>query len=284
MTDLQTIERKCLGHVLDILEVHGLGHTGGSLSILQLLIALYFQVARVDPHNPAWPQRDRIILSKGHACEAMYAVLAERGYFPTARFKEYLEFGSMLQGHTEICTPGVEYSAGSLGQGLSFGCGVAQAGRLRGQTYRVFCLLGDGECHGGSVWEAAMFAAHYQLDNVYALVDYNHYADHDDVDRLMNLQPFQAKWESCGWEAVYVEHGNHLESIITTLQGFREPKKPKCLIANTVKNYGVPSWASKHLHQAAGETLASGIREARALLAAAEQRSGGRLQPLPDAR
>ena len=110
-----------------------------------------------------------------------------------------------------------------------------------------------------------MFAAHYQLGHVYALVDYNHYADHDDVDRLMNLQPFQAKWESCGWEAVFVEQGNDIPSLIRALEGFRDPQKPKCLIANTLKNYGVPSWAAEHLHQAAGETLASGIREGRAL-------------------
>ena len=271
--ELRLIERTCLRNLFDILEVHGLGHTGGSLSILQMLIALYFDVARIDPQQPKWPDRDRIILSKAHACEAMYAVLAERGFFPNERFTEYLQFGSMLQGHTEICTPGVEYSGGSLGQGLGFGCGQAYAGRLRGQSFRVFCVMGDGECHEGSVWEAAMFAAHYRLDQVYALIDYNHYADHDDVDVLMNLQPFQAKWEQFGWETTYVEQGNDVQQIIRALCSFSAPDKPKCLIANTLKNYGVPSWAVKHLHQAAGETLASGIREGRELLDAADRRA-----------
>ena len=272
-THLKEVERRCMGRVFDILELHGMGHTGGSLSVLQILIALYFDVARIDPRNPKWVDRDRVILSKAHACEAMYAVLAERGFFPPERLREYLEFGSMLQGHTEICTPGVEYSGGSLGQGLGFACGQAYAGRLRGQSFRVFCVMGDGECHEGSVWEAAMFAAHYRLDQVYVLIDYNHYADHDDVDVLMNLQPFQAKWEQFGWETAFVEQGNDVQQIIRALRGFSSPNKPKCVIANTLKNYGVPSWASKCLHQAAGETLLNGIREGRTLLDAAEHRA-----------
>ena len=263
---LRAIERRCLRHLLDILEAVGVGHTGGSLSVLQTLVALYFDVARVDPQRPTWADRDRIILSKGHACEAMYAVLAERGFFPPERLREYLRFGSSLQGHTEICTPGVEYSGGSLGQGLGFACGLAYAGRLRGQSHRVFCVMGDGECHEGSVWEAAMFAAHYRLDRVYAIVDYNHYADHDDVDVLMNLQPFQAKWEQFGWETAYVEQGNDVQRLVQALRGFRRTGKPKCLIADTLKNYGVPSWAAQHLHQAAGEVLHAGLREGRALL------------------
>ncbi|MBI3615667.1 MAG: transketolase [Candidatus Omnitrophica bacterium] len=263
---IRQIEKRCLSNLFDILELHGLGHTGGSLSILQMLISLYFQAARLDPGRPGWAERDRIILSKSHACEAMYAVLAERGYFSKERFKEYLSFGSDLQGHAEITTPGVEYSGGSLGQGISFACGVAYAAKLRRQGFRVYCLLGDGECHEGSVWEAAMFAAHYRLDNLFVLVDFNHYVDHGDVDELMNLQPFEEKWKAFGWETVTVEQGNDVQSITEALEGFRQPQKPKCLIGLTVKNYGVPSWAEKHLHQAAGETLRRGLQEGRALL------------------
>ena len=263
---LRVIERNCLRNLFDILEVRGLGHTGGSLSILQMLIAVYFEEARLDPSNPRWEGRDRVILSKAHACEAMYAVLAERGFFSRQRFEEYLEFGSALQGHTEIFTPGVEYSGGSLGQGLGFACGMAYAAKLRGQSHRLFCLLGDGECHEGSVWEAAMFATHHQLDRLHVLIDYNHYADHDDVDRLMNLQPFVGKWEQFGWETTWVERGNDIASIRDALRAFHQPGKPKCLIANTVKNYGVPVWEAKHLHQASGEVLKQGLREGRELL------------------
>lgn len=266
--DIRIVERNCLSNLFDILEIHGIGHTGGSLSVLQMLISLYFEVARVDPRNPKWEGRDRIILSKGHACEAMYAVLAERGFFPKEQFKKYLEFGSMLQGHTEISTPGVEYSGGSLGQGISFACGVAYAGKLKGDSYKVFCIIGDGESHEGSVWEAAMFASHYRLDNLFVLVDYNHYADHGDVDELMNLQPFDERWKSFGWETTYVDKGNDVGIITNALRDFREAGKPKCLIANTLKNFGVPSWGVKHLHQAAGETLSKGVKEGRDLLRA----------------
>lgn len=235
---------------------------------MQILVSLYFEVARVDPRDPTWEQRDRIVLSKGHACEAMYAVLAERGFFPKERFKEYLEFASGLQGHTEITTPGVEYSGGSLGQGISFACGVAYAAKLRKKGHRVFCLVGDGECHEGSVWEAAMFASHYRLDNLFVLVDFNHYGDHADVDKLMNLQPFEEKWRSFGWEARFVPKGNDVQEITNALRSFREEGKPKCLVADTVKNFGVPLWEKKHLHQTAGDLLRQGIQEGRELIGA----------------
>lgn len=262
--DLKAIERRCLEHVFSILELHGLGHTGGSLSVLQTLVALYFDVARVDPAHPAWPDRDRIILSKAHACEAMYAVLAERGFFPVQRFSEYLRFGSALQGHAERCTPGVEYSGGSLGQGICFAGGLAHAAKLRGEAHRVFCVVGDGECHEGSVWEAAMFGAHYKLDNLFVAVDYNHYADHDNISQLMELEPFIDKWRAFGWETTLVADGNDVEQVAAAFRGFTHADRPKCVIANTVKNYGVPAWAERHLHQAAGDLLKSGLAQGRA--------------------
>lgn len=266
MSDLRAIEKRCISGVLDVLEVRGLGHTGGSLSILQALIALYFRIARVDPGNPKSPERDRIILSKGHACEAMYAVLAEKGFFPKERFGEYLEYGSMLQGHAEVFTPGVEYSGGSLGQGISFGCGIAYAGKLKQRPYHVFALLGDGECHEGSVWEAAMFASHYKLDNLCVMVDYNHYIDHGSIEETMNLEPFVDKWRSFGFETTLVRQGNDVEAICAAYAKLAEHGRPKCLILDTVKNFGVPFWVEKHLHQAFGETLKKGIEEGRRLL------------------
>lgn len=264
--NLKTAERRCLEHVFTILELNGLGHTGGSLSVLQTLVALYFDVARVDPANPAWPDRDRIVLSKAHACEAMYAVLAERGFFPVERFAEYLRFASMLQGHTERCTPGIEYSGGSLGQGICFAGGLAYAAQLRGRSHRVFCVAGDGECHEGSVWEAAMFGAHYKLDNLYVAVDYNHYADHANISELMELEPFVDKWRSFGWDTVFVPEGNDVERVAAAFRSFSQDGRPKCLIANTVKNYSVPIWAERHLHQAAGELLRTGLAQGRAAL------------------
>ncbi|MBI2187961.1 MAG: transketolase [Acidobacteria bacterium] len=263
---LHAAERRCLEHVFTILELNGLGHTGGSLSVLQTLVALYFDVARVDPANPAWPDRDRIVLSKAHACEAMYAVLAERGFFPAERFAEYLRFGSMLQGHTERCTPGVEYSGGSLGQGICFAAGLAYAAKLRRQQHRIFCIVGDGECHEGSVWEAAMFGAHYRLDNLYVAVDYNHYADHANISELMELEPFVEKWRSFGWETVFVEQGNDVERVAAAFKGVTAEGRPKCLVVNTVKNCGVAVWAEHRLHQANGQLLRDGLAEGRARL------------------
>lgn len=263
--DPKSVERTCFNSILDILELHGIGHTGGSLSVLQILVSLYFQVARIDPTNPKWPERDRIILSKAHACEAMYAILAARGFFGKDKLREHLEFGSDLQGHTEISAPGVEYSGGSLGQGICFACGVAYAGKLRSKNYRVYAVVGDGECHEGSVWEAAMFAAHYKLDNLYVIVDFNHYADHGNVDELMKLQPFRDKWKSFGWEVVHLDKGNDVQRVTETVNTFCQADKPKCLIANTVKNFGVPTWERLHLHQAFGEILSAGIKEGREL-------------------
>lgn len=263
MPDLARVEKNCTASIFELLELRGIGHSGGSLSVLQTLIALYFDIAQVDPKEPKWPDRDRIVLSKAHAVEAMYAVLAERGYFSKERFKEYLQLGSDLQGHTEITTPGVEYSGGSLGQGLGFGCGLAYAARLRNKSYKTFVIMGDGECHEGSVWESAMLAAHFKLDNVYAIVDHNHYADHDNVDVLMNLQPFESKWRSFGWETVVVPNGNDISAVSTALRGFHEAGKPKCLIADTVKNFGVPLWVEKHLHQVHGDLLRKGVEQGR---------------------
>lgn len=265
--DLQDLVNKCRSNTFDVLEAVGIGHGGGSLSIIEMLVAIYYGVAKTDPKNPRWENRDRIVLSKGHACEAMYAVLGEKGFFPKEKFKEYLQFDSMLQGHTEICTPGVEYSGGSLGQGISFACGVAYAAKLKKQNYKVYCILGDGECHEGEVWEAAMFASHYKLDNLYAIVDYNHYCDHDDVDKIMNLRPFDEKWRSFGWETIYEKNGNDVHKLLSDLQHLETVSgKPKCIVADTIKNFGVPSWEKGHLHQVAGKELFAGIEEGRKLL------------------
>jgi len=264
---LQKIINACRGNIFDILEAGGIGHSGGSLSVLEILVALYFEVAKIDPKDPKWEKRDRIILSKSHACEAMYAVLGEKGFFPKEKFKEFLHFNSILQGHAEICTPGVEYSGGSLGQGISFACGIAYAAKLKKQNHRVYCILGDGECHEGEVWEAAMFASHYKLDNLYAIIDHNHYCTVGDVDKIMNLQPFEKKWKSFGWETIYEKNGNNIINLIDDLNKLEKvSNKPKCIIANTIKNNGVPSWEIDHIHHISGKKLFDGIQEGRKLL------------------
>jgi transketolase len=261
------IVKSCRSNVLDVLEAGGIGHSGGSLSVLEILVALYYKFAKTDPKNPQWDKRDRIVLSKAHACEAMYAVLGEKGFFPKKLFSEFLRFNSILQGHTEICTPGVEYSGGSLGQGISFACGLAYAAKLKKQTHKIFCILGDGECHEGEVWEALMFATHYKLDNLYIFIDHNHYCTLGNVDDIMNLQPLKDKLQSFGWETIFEEEGNNVEKLIDDLQKLEKiSNKPKCIIANTIKNLGVPSWEKEKIHHVAGKKLFDGIEEGRKLL------------------
>ena len=265
--ELQKIIKSCKGNIFDILEAGGIGHTGGSLSILEILVALYYEIAKVNPKNPKWEDRDRIILSKAHACEAMYAVLGEKGFFPKEKFNEFLKFDSILQGHTEICTPGIEYSGGSLGQGISFACGLAYSSKLKKKTHKIFCIVGDGECHEGEVWEALMFAAHYKLDNLYLFIDYNHYCTLGDVDEIMNLKPLKEKLDSFGWNTIYEDNGNDIMKIINDVKKLDEIKgKPKCIIADTIKNKGVPTWEQEHLHHTAGEKLFEGIKEGREIL------------------
>ena len=183
------------------------------------------------------------------------------------KFKEFLHFNSMLQGHTEICTPGVEYSGGSLGQGISFACGLAYSAKLKKKDYKVFCIIGDGESHEGEVWEAAMFGSHYKLDNLYVVVDYNHYCTLGNVDEIMNLKPLEDKWKSFGWETIFEEDGNNIEHMINNFKKLESiDGKPKCIIANTQKNKGVPSWEKVHIHHVAGEKLFDGVKEGRKIL------------------
>lgn len=265
--ELQGIVKSCRSNIFDILEAGGIGHSGGSLSVLEILVALYYEIAKNNPEDPKWEERDRIVLSKAHACEAMYAVLGEKGFFPKEQFKEFLKYDSMLQGHTEICTPGVEYSGGSLGQGISFACGLAYSAKLNKKDHKVFCIVGDGECHEGEVWEALMFASHYSLDNLYLFVDHNHYCTLGDVDDIMSLQPLEDRLTSFGWNVINEKNGNDILKIIHDVRKLEKIKgKPKCIIANTIKNNGVPTWVEQHIHHVAGDKLDEGIKEGRKIL------------------
>jgi transketolase len=220
------------------------GHVGGSFSIAEVLAALYFEHMALDPANPGWAGRDRFILSKAHASPALYAALALRGFFPVDEIYTYCELGSRLEGHTDATrTPGLESSGGPLGQGLSIAVGQALGFRFKENAFnRVFCLLGDGECNEGQVWEAAMSAAHYHLDNLIAIVDYNKVMAKGFVWELMGVEPFADKWRAFGWDVLEMD-GHDLEQVLQTLHTARYVSvhgKPVAIIAHTVKGRGLP--------------------------------------------
>lgn len=227
-------------HVVRMTHAAGSGHPGGSLSAADIMAALYFHILRVDPKNPQWPDRDRFILSKGHACPVLYAALAERGFFPVAELLTLRKLGSRLQGHPELgTTPGVEACAGAEGQGLSVAIGMALAARLDGKPYRIYVMMGDGENDVGQTWEAAMGAAHFKLDNITAIVDRNKIQQEGPTEEIMSLEPLADKWRSFGWEVVEID-GHDMEAILEALYAAREVKgKPTVIIAHTVKGKGV---------------------------------------------
>jgi len=240
VAEMKAMAKKLRRHIITMIGKAGSGHPGGSLSSVEILTALYFKVMRHKPSDPQWADRDRFILSKGHAAPALYATLAECGYLPVAELDTLRQLDSRLQGHTDrTITPGVEMSAGALGQGLSFGLGVALAGRLNGQDYRVYVLLGDGECDEGQVWEAAMASNHFKIDNLVAIVD-NNGQQIDGWNRdVMSLDPFPGKWQAFGWKVIDVD-GHDLNQLI---KAFAEAKKvkgqPTVIVAHTIKGKGV---------------------------------------------
>jgi transketolase len=217
------------------------GHPGGSLSCADILAAIYFHQLRYDPENPNWEGRDRFILSKGHAAPAFYAALAIAGFFPTEELWKLRKLGSMLQGHPDMRkTPGVDASTGTLGQGLSIGVGMALAFRLDGKDNRVYVLLGDGELDEGQVWEAAMSAAHYKIDNLTAIVDYNRQQLSGCTEKIMNLEPIVDKWKAFGWHVIQID-GHDMKQILDALDEAEKIKgKPTVILAYTIKGKGVP--------------------------------------------
>jgi transketolase len=227
-------------HVVRMTAEAGSGHPGGSLSATDLLTALYFGELNLRPREPAWPERDRFVLSKGHACPALYAILAELGYFPVETLLTLRKLDSILQGHPDrVMTPGVEVSNGALGHGLPFANGMALAGKLDGRSWRVYVLLGDGESQEGSVWEAAMTAAHYGLDNLCAVTDYNGLQIDGPVSEVMEVAPLAEKWRAFGWETIEVD-GHDFGDIFRALDHARSHRgRPTHIVARTVKGTGV---------------------------------------------
>jgi len=240
VAELGEMAKRLRRHVITMTATAGSGHPGGSLSAADIITVLYFKVMRHNPKNPQWPDRDRLILSKGHAAPILYAALAESGYLPVPELSTLRRLDSRLQGHTDRnLTPGVEMSAGSLGMGLSFGIGVALAARLDSRDYRTYVLLSDGECDEGQTWEAALSAAHFKLDNLTAIVDYNKIQLSGWTRDIMNLEPFNQKWQAFGWHTIDID-GHDFDQILAALQEAQNTKKtPTVIIARTVKGKGV---------------------------------------------
>ena len=216
----------------------GSGHPGGSLSEIEILTVLYYDVMNIDPTNPKWPERDRFILSKGHCCPPLYAILADMGYFPMKELMTLRKFGSILQGHPSIITPGIDTVSGSLGNGLSVAVGMAMSGRKRHLDYDVYVLLGDGELQEGSNWEAAMCASHHHLSNITAIVDNNKIQINGWTQDIVNLEPLADKWTAFGWNALCVD-GHDVEQLMNALRQPHSKDKPTVIIADTVKGKGV---------------------------------------------
>ena len=285
--DLEKKANQLRRNCFDIFGSTQMGHGGGTMSIIELITALYFHHMKFDPKNTDWPERDRLVLSKAHCCEAIYAALVELGIYPRKTLETYYCFASPFQGHADRwCTPGIDYSGGSLGQGLSFAVGMALAEKMKmaskqanapqtgflqryivrfDPAYRSYCILGDGECHEGMVWEAAMFAAKYKLDNLVAIVDYNKFSLDGPTNEIMNLEPFIDKWKAFGWWVTEID-GHDMRQIVDALDltsRLYGDYRPKCIIAHTVKGHGIPSWESDHMHLGRGEVIMRGIKEGR---------------------
>jgi len=236
--------------ITDMICRSGSGHIGGALSIVEILQTLYFRIMNVDPKNPKWEERDRLVLSKGHAAPVLYMALAEKGFFPKTWLKTLNADGTRLPSHADARTvPGIDATTGSLGQGLSVASGMAYAAKLSNAKHNVFCIIGDGESNEGQNWEAALFAAHNKLDHLVAITDYNRLQIDGSTDSILNLEPLTDKWKAFGWE-VFEMDGHNFNDIYETLKkAVAIQGKPAMVIAHTIKAKGcsiVEGMASSH--------------------------------------
>jgi transketolase len=241
VTKVERAARALRWNIVQMVGPNQKGHLGGSLSIADVVAALYFSKMRHDPKTPSWPDRDRFLMSKGHGVLVQYAALGECGYFSKQEFAKLKTLGGMLQGHPDMNrTPGIEANTGSLGQGLSIACGIAAGLKMDGRTSRVYCVVGDGEIAEGQIWEAALAAAHYKLDNLVAILDRNSLQATGSIVSRFNTNPLAEKWQSFGWHVVEVD-GNDVSAVLRILDDLDAViGKPKMLIARTVKGAGLP--------------------------------------------
>lgn len=262
---LGALAQRIRAHCVRMTSRANASHVGSALSAADILAVLYGRVLRFEASRPEWPERDRFILSKGHGCTALYGALAESGYFPHAWLETFCENGSPLAGHaTHKGVPGIEVSTGSLGHGLSLGVGMALAGKRDDRTYRVFCVLSDGECDEGSTWEPALFAPHHELDNLVAIVDYNKIQSLGRVEEVIDLAPLADKWRAFGWATVEVD-GHDIPRLVEILDRVPvEPGRPTCVVAHTVKGKGVGFMEDDlvwHYRAPLGDLLPAALKE-----------------------
>jgi transketolase len=269
---LRAIANRTRIRIIRMLAEAGSGHPGGSLSAVEIVTALYFSKLRHRPHDPTWPDRDRFVISKGHGVPVVYATLAEAGYVDESELLTLRKMGSRLQGHPDRARlPGIEAATGSLGQGLSVAVGMALASQMDGAPYRVYCLLGDGECQAGQVWEAAMTAGKYGLGCLTGIIDYNKVQLDGRVQDIMDLEPLREKWESFNW-ATQVIDGNDLAAVLAALEvATAATGRPSMIIAHTTKGKGVSFMEGRYEWHG----KAPSPEEAARALAELEGRGGG---------
>lgn len=243
MHNLQFLEKKSIQirkEILEMLSISGSGHSGGSLSIVEMMVALYYSQLHIDPKHPDWSERDRFVLSKGHAAPCYYAILADLGYFDKKELKTLRKLHSMLQGHPDMKkVPGVDASTGSLGQGISIAVGMALGAKLKKSLSHTYALLGDGELQEGQVWEASMAAAHYHLDNLTILIDHNGLQIDGTNDEVMSLGNLKDKFNAFGFDVIEISDGNDIKQVLSALSIPSKPGKPRCILAHTIKGKGV---------------------------------------------
>lgn len=252
--ELRSIAARLRVNILRMIQIAGSGHPGGSLSATDIVVYLYFRHLRIDPARPRWEERDRFVLSKGHCAPVLYAALAARGYFAEDVLWTLRDIGSLLQGHPDMKgAPGIDMTTGSLGQGFSAATGIALGGKLQRKDFRVYAMLSDGEIQEGVVWEAAMCAAHYKLDNLVVIVDANRQQSDGWISGIMTVEPIEDKWRAFGWEVMRIE-GHDFRQIRAALEwAMAQNGQPHVIIANTVKGKGVaemednPAWHSRAL-------------------------------------
>lgn len=265
--EITRLKRKALEIRKDLVTMiyeAGTGHTGGSLSCTDILTVLYYKIMNIDPNNPKWEDRDRYIQSKGHSVEAYWAILADKGFFPKEELKTFSQYKSRLIGHPNNKVPGVEMNTGALGHGLPIAAGMALAAKLDGKQYKVYTLMGDGELAEGSVWEAAMAASQYKLDNLIGIIDRNKLQITGRTEDVMGLEPLGDKWRSFGWEVVEVD-GNDIAKLVDVFTSIPVSNgKPTVIIANTIKGKGISfaeNVASWHHHVPSKEEYELAMKE-----------------------